>query len=86
MAHIIGDDFEGKFIETEVEFTDGDQALEDFFARTPRAPGSILDATWFTGTPILPKVGNFKCVPSRSGCSSMVARDTEMRSAPTCMS
>ena len=61
MAHIIGDDFEGKFIETEVEFTDGDQALEDFFARTPRAPGSILDATWFTGTPILPEV-----VPTRA--------------------
>lgn len=61
MAYIIGDDFEDKFIGTELEFTDGDQALKDFFAKTPRAPGSILDATWFTGTSISPEV-----VPTRA--------------------
>jgi hypothetical protein len=56
MAYIIGDDYEGKFIDTEVQFTDGDQALNDFFAKTRRAPNTILKATWFTGTPILPEV------------------------------
>jgi hypothetical protein len=61
MAHIIGDDYDDPFIGTELEFTDGDQALKAFFARTPRAPGSILDATWFTGTPIQPEV-----VPTRA--------------------
>jgi hypothetical protein len=56
MAYIVGDDDEGKFIKTEVEFTDGDQALKAFFARTRRAPNTILKATWFTGTPIPPEV------------------------------
>ena len=61
MAHIIGDDHEGKFIGTELEFTDGDQALKAFFAKTRRAPNTILKATWFTGTPIPPEV-----VPTRA--------------------
>jgi hypothetical protein len=61
MAYIFGDDFEGKFIKTEVAFTDGDQALNDFFNKTRRAPDSILHATWFTGTPIPPEV-----VPTRA--------------------
>jgi hypothetical protein len=61
MAYIIGDDYEDKFINTEVEFTDGDKDLNAFFARTPRAPGSILHATWFTGMPISPEV-----VPTRA--------------------
>ena len=61
MAYIFGDDFEGKFIKTEVAFTDGDQALKDFFAKTRRAPNTILRATWFTGTPIAPEV-----VPARA--------------------
>lgn len=61
MAHIIGDDHEGKFIGTELEFTDGDQALKAFLAKTRRAPNTILKATWFTGTPIPPEV-----VPTRA--------------------
>jgi hypothetical protein len=56
MAHIIGDDYEGKFIGTELEFADGDGDLEAFFAKTRRDPDTILKATWFTGTPILPEV------------------------------
>ncbi len=56
MAYIIGDDYDAKFITIEVAFTDGDQSLKAFFAKTRIAPGSILKATWKTGTPIPPEV------------------------------
>ena len=61
MAHIIGDDYGDPFIGTELEFTDGDKDLKAFFAKTRRDPNTILKATWFTGTPILPEV-----VPTRA--------------------
>ena len=61
MAHIIGDDYDDPFIGTELEFTHGDQALKAFFAKTRRAPDTILKATWFTGTPIPREV-----VPTRA--------------------
>ena len=61
MAHIIGDDYDARFVDTEIEFTDGDAALKAYLAKTYIAPGSILKATWFTGTPIPPAV-----VPTRA--------------------
>jgi len=56
MAYIIGDDHEGKFIDTSVAFTDGDQALNAFLAKTRAHPDSIVKATWFSGTQIPPEV------------------------------
>ncbi len=56
MAYILGDDFEGRFIDTSVEFTDGDQALKAYLSETRARPDSIVKATWFTGNSIPPEV------------------------------
>ena len=50
MAYIIGDDHEDRFIGTDVEFSEGDQALRAFFAQTRANPYTINRACWRTGT------------------------------------
>ncbi|HWD28322.1 MAG TPA: DUF1629 domain-containing protein [Rhizomicrobium sp.] len=56
MAYIIGEDYDAKFIDTGVVFSDGDAALKAFFAKTYIAPNSIIKASWVTGNAIPPEV------------------------------
>jgi len=56
MAYVIGDNYEDKFCNTIIEFSEGDDALQAFFKATPANPLTINDADWRSGTWIAPEV------------------------------
>ncbi len=56
MAYIIRDNFEDKFANTEVHFEGSRDALNLFFKTTKAYPGTIIKASWFSGTVIPPEV------------------------------
>jgi hypothetical protein len=57
MAYIIRDDHSYSLGKTEVEFFDDDvKTLNAFFDRTDAYPGTIIRATWVSGTYISPEV------------------------------
>ena len=57
MAYIIGPDFAFKLGKTEIEYFEDDlKALDAFFAQSRAYPGTILRATWASGTHLPPEV------------------------------
>lgn len=49
MAYFLGDSFQSKYCGTEIEFVGGSAALQEFFKKTYRYPGTIVKADWRSG-------------------------------------
>jgi hypothetical protein len=56
MAYIIRDNYEDKFIKTELQFAESRDALDHFFKTTKAFPGTVEKASWVSGNFIPPEV------------------------------
>jgi hypothetical protein len=60
MAYILGSDYGPRHSGTDLEFPDGDAALQAYYAKTRIDPASPIKVSWVSGAPIPPEV-----VPAR---------------------